>query len=71
MVAHHKVISAAVATLTFEALAPQVVSPRLTKKVSSKCPKSRGCCWSQEPLVMLVRTVSQSSSMQASGAFSG
>ena len=41
VVAHHKIISAAVATLTFGALAPQVVSPRLKKSFFKMSEKPR------------------------------
>ena len=41
VVAHHKIISAAVATLTFGALAPQVVSPRLKKSFFEMSEKPR------------------------------
>ena len=41
VVAHHKVISAAVATLTFGALAPQVVSLRLKKNSIEMSEKPR------------------------------
>ena len=41
MVAHHKIISAAVATLTFGALAPQVVSLRLKKSFFEMSEKPR------------------------------
>ena len=41
VVAHHKIISAAVATLTFGALAPQVVSLRLKKNSIEMSEKPR------------------------------